>query len=234
MKQESQYCWFQEMLTMAGLGKAYVVDGVSSGHLLTDHESDGDEGTLSVTGNEPHLALEVHEGSAANHTSLVLELLVHLVKLHADVRMIGRKVAKACQNGSCFFPVILLGEETRRLIAETDTNKHENSWKHLQCQRNLPDGVSFAVLERTVVDPEGHHDADCNVELVDTSQATTDGSRGVLGDVKGSQHGCSTDTDTSEESSDVKGSDFTRGCGLDDDTEDGHRSSAHKRWLETG
>lgn len=212
--------------------RSVVVDCVRSGHLLTDHESDGDKSTFSVTWDEPHLTLEIHEGSTANHASLVLELLLHILKLHANVRVICWKVAKSCQNMSCLLPVVLLGEEARRLVAQRNTDQHENSWKHLQSQRNLPDSISLAVLEGPIVDPEGHHDTDCNIELVNTGQTTTDGSRSVLRDVEGGQHGGGSDTDTSEESSDVESSDFTRGGGLNDDTENGHRGSAEQRRLE--
>jgi hypothetical protein len=140
---------------------------------LADHEHDGNDGTLAVARDGPHLALEIHEGSTTNETSLVLKLLLHLLNLHSDVWVVGRKSSELGQDGSGLLPVILFGEEARRLVAEENTNNHEDGWKHLHGQRNLPLSVTLGVFKRTKVDPEGHHDTECDVELVNTSHATS-------------------------------------------------------------
>lgn len=157
-----------------------VIDSVGTGHLLANHESDGDESSLSVSWDGPHLALEIHEAGPTDQTSLHLKLFGHFFQLHADVRVVGGKVTNANQHSRCLLPVVLLGKETRSLVAQGDTDQHEDSWKHLHSQRDLPLRVSLAVKERSIVDPEGHHDSDGNVKLVDTSKTSTDRSRGVL------------------------------------------------------
>ena len=70
-------------------GKAY--DGIGSSHLLAYHERDGDEGSLSVTGDLDHF---LHQGFGRRITSelsFVLQLLRHVLKLCTNVVVVGRK-----------------------------------------------------------------------------------------------------------------------------------------------
>lgn len=87
-------------------GGCIVVDGVCSGHLLADHKSNRNEGSLSVGRNRPHLALEIHEASSANKSSLVFKLLAHLLQLHSDIWVVCGKVPKFGQDSGGFLPVV--------------------------------------------------------------------------------------------------------------------------------
>jgi hypothetical protein len=64
-------------------GEAY--DGVDTGHLLEDHEQDGDDGTVSVAWDRPHLPEERLEGGVSRQPSLVIELVGHFLDLVLDV-----------------------------------------------------------------------------------------------------------------------------------------------------
>jgi hypothetical protein len=37
--------------------RSVVVDGIGAGHLLANHEADGDQSALTIPWNEPHLLL---------------------------------------------------------------------------------------------------------------------------------------------------------------------------------
>lgn len=202
-------------------GWCVVVDGVGTGHLLANHEHDRDDGTLAVGWDGPHLSLQIHEGGTGNQLSLVLKLLGHFLQLHADVWVISWEVAESDQDGSGLLPVILLCEETWRLVAEEDTDDQDDSWKHLKGQWDLPLSATSCVEKRTIVDPKREHDTGRDVQLVYTSQATTDRSRSVLRDVKRSQHGGSSDTQTSDETTHIDGSNVSIRSSLNDNTKDG-------------
>jgi hypothetical protein len=68
-------------------GKAY--NGVDTGHLLADHEHDGDESTLAVAGNGDHLLEKSLGGSITSQTALGLELGSHVLDLIPNVIGIG-------------------------------------------------------------------------------------------------------------------------------------------------
>lgn len=46
-----------------------VVDSVGAGHLLTDHESDGEQGSLAITRYCPHFLDDGPEAFATVHTT---------------------------------------------------------------------------------------------------------------------------------------------------------------------
>lgn len=64
-------------------GEAY--DSVDTGHLLEDHEQDGNDGTISVAWDRPHLLEERLEGGVSRQPSLVVELVGHFLDLVLDV-----------------------------------------------------------------------------------------------------------------------------------------------------
>ena len=83
-----------------------VVDGVGSSHLLCDHKPDGDDGSLSVSRNGPHLSHQVHERSATDQGSFVVKLLLHLAEFHLHIRVGGRKCSDVRQDCRGFIPAI--------------------------------------------------------------------------------------------------------------------------------
>lgn len=65
------------------MGEAY--DSVDTSHLLEDHEQDGNDGSVSVAWNSPHLPEERLEGGVSRQPSLVVELVSHFLDLILDV-----------------------------------------------------------------------------------------------------------------------------------------------------
>jgi hypothetical protein len=101
--------------------------------------------------------------------------------------------------------------------------------------------VALEVHVRAIVDPESQHDSGSDEQLVDTSEATTDGTGSVLRDydvsaryaqwfvlaeltVQWCDHGSSTDTQTSDEPAHENGCDVTRCSSLHDCSDDGENS----------
>jgi hypothetical protein len=64
---------------------------IDTSHLLPDHEHDGDESTLAVCGDEPHLLEQRLGGGIANEISLILELQRHVTDFVADILVVRRK-----------------------------------------------------------------------------------------------------------------------------------------------
>lgn len=86
--------------------------------MLADHQADGDESTLAVAGDEPHFSLEVHEGSTADQSPLVLELFPDLTEFISDVVMISWQLAQVCEDSFGVFPAVGLCEPTWRFLAQ--------------------------------------------------------------------------------------------------------------------
>lgn len=51
---------------------------LTSGHLLTNHQTSRDESTVSIPLDCPHLTLKIPECGASNEATLILELFSHL------------------------------------------------------------------------------------------------------------------------------------------------------------
>jgi hypothetical protein len=65
--------------------RSIVVHSVDTSHLLADHEHDGQDSSLSVSGNGDHLLPESRSAGIASKPSLSLELGRHLLDLGLDV-----------------------------------------------------------------------------------------------------------------------------------------------------
>lgn len=206
-----------------------IVDGVGSSHLLADHKADGDESALAITRNGEHLLQEILNGSSSNKHALVLKLVGNVLQLSSDVLVRCRQVANTSQNGRCLFPAILLGQETRRLLVQGHADPEEDSGKSLESKGHNVDSLTARdVQQRTVIDPESETRSSRNEQLVKTSKTTTNGTRSIFGDVKRDDHGGSTNTETSDETTDIHGFDATRGSGLDDTASDGNETGKLK------
>ena len=64
-------------------------NSVGTSHLLADHESDSHDGTLSVSGNGPHLLEEDLGGGVTNKASLESQLLRHFADLVGNELVLG-------------------------------------------------------------------------------------------------------------------------------------------------
>jgi hypothetical protein len=84
-----------------------LTDGVCARHLLTDHQSDGDENSLSVTRDREHFSDQILMAASADKSPFVIECSVHLIQLHLNVRMIWWKVGEFGKDRRGFFPVVL-------------------------------------------------------------------------------------------------------------------------------
>lgn len=202
-------------------------NGVDTGHLLADHEQNGNDGTLAVAGDGPHLLHEGAEGGIASQAALRLKLLGHLVDLVLDVLAVGREATGAGQDDGGALPVVLAGAPTGGLGGEEHAGDEQDGGECLEGKRDDEDGVAGDVEQAAVVDPEGQHNTDDDEELVDGGQATADGTRGALGDVERHEGGGGTDTETSDEAADVHHGEATVGGrgGLQNDAEEGEETS---------
>lgn len=52
--------------------------------------------------------------------------------------MVGRQIANLAEDFLSAFPVVLLGQESRRLRAEDDSNKEDGTWQQLKSEGNEP------------------------------------------------------------------------------------------------
>lgn len=95
--------------------KSYVVvDGVGAGHLLTDHEPDGEQGSLAVTRYCPHFLDDGPETFATiDAAQLFFQLTPHLHHLALYVWMVGWQFADVAQDLAALFPLVLPGEPSR-------------------------------------------------------------------------------------------------------------------------
>lgn len=201
-------------------GRGIRVHGVGTGHLLADHEADGDESTVSVALDGPHLLLEVHEGGLAHELALVLKLLLDLAKLVLDIGVVLGQVAELGENGAALLPAVLASEPTGRLGAEEHADDEQDSGDTLNGERDDVLGRILEVLVGAVVDPEGNHHAGDDEELVQTGEETTNGTGRILRDVEGVDRRGGTDTETGEEATDEDGGKVGGRGGLEDDSED--------------
>ena len=67
--------------------RGIVVDCICARHLLTDHETNGDESAFAVTGDGKHLLEEILHGCSGNQHALVLELIGNVLDFVLDVRV---------------------------------------------------------------------------------------------------------------------------------------------------
>ena len=95
-----------------------VVNGICASHLLADHQPDGNQRSLPVSRNCPHLPHESLERSIAYQKAFVLELVRDLFHLACDVRVILREVANQGQYPGCIFPTVFPGQPSRRFVTE--------------------------------------------------------------------------------------------------------------------
>lgn len=180
--------------------RSVVVDSVGTGHLLANHQADGDESALSVSGDGEHLPQEILDGGTSDKHAFVLELIGDILDLILDVRVGFRKTSDTCKYFGSFLPAILLSEITWGLLVESHADNEEYSGKGLESKRNNIDpGAAAEVHERSIVDPEGETGSSCDEELVETSKTTTNTTGSVFRDIERDNHGSTTDTDTSNE-----------------------------------
>lgn len=154
---------------------------VCAGHLLTDHQANRKKCALPVSRNCPHLPHQILEASIADKSALVVKLVLDLSDLTGDVRVGSWKGANTGEGSRGLIPAILASEPTRRLVAEPHRAEKEDSWETLHDERDDVLRVALQVGVRTVVDPKGEHDTGGDEELIDASQATTNGARGIFG-----------------------------------------------------
>ena len=211
--------------SLEDLGRV-VVDGVGTGHLLADHEANGDESTLAVTGDGEHLLEKVLDGGTGDEHALVLELIGNILDFTLDVLVRDGQIAHAGKDAVGLLPAVLLGQETGRLLVEGHAADKENCREGLKGKRDDVDRrAAGQVQKRSVVDPEGKAGSGGNEKLVKTGQTTTNGTGSILRDVKRDDHGGTTNTDTSDETTNVHGLDVTRGDSLDDAADNGDKPS---------
>ena len=87
--------------------------GVSTSHLLADHQSDGKKSTLPVARDCPHLPHQVLEAGVANESALVVELLLDFCQLASNIGVSRRQVANAGEDNRGLVPAVLTCEPTR-------------------------------------------------------------------------------------------------------------------------
>jgi len=66
-------------------------NSVDAGHLLADHKHGGDESSLSVGGDEPHLLEEYFGRGIADKESLLFELFGHILQFSLYVVVVTRE-----------------------------------------------------------------------------------------------------------------------------------------------
>lgn len=122
-----------------------MVYQLTSGHLLADHEADGDEGALPVSGNGEHLAEEVLGSGTADEETFVLELLGDVADLVLDVFVVGGQVSDAGKDRGGLLPAISLCEPARRFLVEQHADAEEDSGESLHGEGNNVDGLALDV-----------------------------------------------------------------------------------------
>jgi hypothetical protein len=206
--------------------KLTVVNGVGSGHLLTDHKTDGDESTLAVTRDGEHLPQKILDGSTSNEHALVLKLIGDILDFSLNILVRDGQVAHASKHSIGFLPAILLSQESRRFLVKSHAAAKQDSRKRLKSKwDNVDPSAAGQVQKRAVVDPESETGSSSDEELVETGKTATDGTRRVFGNVKGNDHGGHTDTNTSDETSNVHDFNVAQSSGLEDTADDGDQTS---------
>lgn len=66
-------------------------NGIDTSHLLEDHEEDGDDGSVSVARNCPHLLEKRLEGGVSSQASFMFKLIGHFLNLVLYVFGVGRQ-----------------------------------------------------------------------------------------------------------------------------------------------
>lgn len=201
--------------------RAATHDSVNSRHLLADHEPDADQGALAVRGDSPHLLEECLGGGVADEAALVLKLGGHLLDFGADEVVVGGKAfqvsllhhsenlrhrnlpAKTDDDAGSTLPVILASTPTRALGANEHAKDEENSGSALKSQRDDVDSGRRDVQETAVVDPVRDHYTRNDEQLVEGGQGTTNSTRRALGDVQRRQSRRRTNTQPSQEATDI-------------------------------
>jgi len=69
-------------------GRVGIYDCVDAGHLLPDHEHDGDDGAAAVPGDGPHFLEQALGRGVAHQRTLVLQLVGHLLDLVSHVLVV--------------------------------------------------------------------------------------------------------------------------------------------------
>ena len=114
--------------------------------------------------------------------------------------MCERQVAHAREDGRGLFPIILLGEKARGLVAEGDTDCEEDGRQGLHCDGHDPARIAGAVEKGAVVDPESYHGTAGLEELVEACQDAAKGARRIFGDIRRCYHCGSAETEAGDKS----------------------------------
>jgi hypothetical protein len=123
---------------------------------LTDHESNGDEGTLSVTRDGEHLLEKILDAGTSNEHALVLKLVGDVLDLVLNICVRLGQVSHAGKYCRSLLPLVLLGEETGRLLVQSHAADKENGGKSLESEwDNVDLSAAGEMHKRSVVDPEG-------------------------------------------------------------------------------
>lgn len=67
---------------------------------------------------------------------------------------------------------------------------HIHCGHHLKGEWDNIDSIALDVQLGSVIDPERQHDSSDDEELVNSSQSSTDGTRGIFGNIKRCEHRC--------------------------------------------
>lgn len=164
--------------------------------------------------------MQVRGGGVTDEPALGLELLDDLGELLLEVGVRGREVTKARQHILALLPAVLAGEPAGRLVAEQHAEAQQQGGERLDREREDVHDLAGHVDVDRIVDPEGDHTTRHDEELVHARQQTTDGTRRVLAHVQRVDGRCGTDSETSDEPTDVHDRQVAARGSLHDHTEE--------------
>jgi len=170
-------------------------------------------------------------------------------KLELDILVVDGSLADPGKVLEGLLIAVLGRKPTRRLLEERKKHHHDSDGDELETDRNTPLLGTGVLHERdTVVDPEGnlgrvldlaradlcsstHSNTEDDNNLEHASDATTDLLGSNLRRVGGANHGHDSDTEASDETSNVELVETAEACGLNDTANDEDDTSDHESHL---
>lgn len=133
------------------------------------------------------------------------EVLDNLLKLLVNFRIIDRPRANSGKRLTSLIDAVLLDKPAGRFVGEAETDKKDRTGEDLQSERHAPLAwVGAGHVQRgAVVDEEGETDARDVEQLHAADAAASDLLVGILTNVRRDDSTCQSDSEATDDSTDV-------------------------------
>lgn len=164
-------------------------------------------------------SLERRAKTRANARSISSNGCVNQANFLNNIEVVSRKISDPAKVLECLVASVLGEEPTWAFPQKEGTNQKASTWNELNSEGNEPLAVagSHSGVD-SIVDPETDQTTNLPAKLINTNETTSNGRWCKLRDVDGDQHRCSTNTETSKDTSAVDETKTTSTVGTQHET----------------